>query len=81
MTAASAAETQCAAALAAVGRLGRQSLAVRVGPDACRLPFPGKWSGFADRHRHGVTSGDGYGGVAATVPVLLEAGLEVLSDA
>lgn len=32
--------------------------------------------GIAYRHRLGVTVGDGYEGVAATVPVLLEAGLE-----
>lgn len=32
--------------------------------------------GIAYRHRLGVTAGDGYEGVAATVPVLLEAGLE-----
>ena len=34
--------------------------------------------GIAYRHRLGATTGEGYGGVAATVPVLLEAGLEVL---
>jgi aminoglycoside phosphotransferase (APT) family kinase protein len=32
--------------------------------------------GIAYRHRAGATSGDGYDAVAATVPVLLEAGLE-----
>lgn len=35
--------------------------------------------GIAYRHRLGVTAGTGYEGVAATVPVLLEAGLEVAS--
>lgn len=35
--------------------------------------------GIAYRHRLGVTAGEGYGGVAATVPVFLDAGLEVLS--
>lgn len=35
--------------------------------------------GIAYRHRLGATAGEGYGGVAATVPVLLDAGLEVLS--
>jgi aminoglycoside phosphotransferase (APT) family kinase protein len=33
--------------------------------------------GIAYRHRAGATSGDGYDAVADTVPVLLEAGLEV----
>jgi aminoglycoside phosphotransferase (APT) family kinase protein len=35
--------------------------------------------GIAYRHRLGVTAGEGYAGVAATVPVLLEAGLEAMS--
>ncbi|UOY02605.1 phosphotransferase family protein [Blastococcus sp. PRF04-17] len=34
--------------------------------------------GIAYRHRLGATAGEGYEGVAATVPVLLEAGLEVV---
>lgn len=34
--------------------------------------------GIAFRHRLGATAGEGYGGVAATVPVLLDAGLEVM---
>lgn len=34
--------------------------------------------GIAYRHRLGVTAGEGYEGVAATVPVLLEAGLDVV---
>lgn len=33
-------------------------------------------AGISYRHRLGVTSGDGYDGVADTVPVLLEAGLQ-----
>ena len=33
--------------------------------------------GIAYRHRAGATAGEGYDAVAATVPVLLEAGLEV----
>ncbi len=35
--------------------------------------------GIAYRHRLGVTAGDGYDGVAATVPQLLEAGLKTVS--
>lgn len=35
-------------------------------------------AGISFRHQRGVTSGSGYEGVAATVPVLLEAGLEAV---
>lgn len=36
-------------------------------------------AGISYRHQQGVTAGSGYDGVAATVPVLLEAGLEAVA--
>ncbi|UMG92727.1 hypothetical protein [Nocardioides sp. TF02-7] len=37
-------------------------------------------AGISYRHGQGATSGNGYEGVAATVPVLLDAGLAGLDD-
>ena len=38
-------------------------------------------AGISYRHQHGATSGSGYEGVAATVPVLLETGMEAVARA